>query len=254
MKTKSYDQMIQERRKLLKSTGIEYDEWASHQRRGVSPPPLEKSCSEDGILIEMLRPDGTNLEGLSLAKAISQRESRRKYTSEPLKLEELSFLLWATQGVKSVDTNKVWTRRTVPSGGSRHPFETYLIVNRVEGLKPGVYRYLPIEHKLLLSESGRPLPEQVSEACWEQTFVGSASVVFVWAAIPYRTEWRYSVIAYKDILVEAGHICQNLYLACEAIGAGTCAILAYDQKAMDNLIGVDGENELTVYLAPVGKV
>jgi hypothetical protein len=125
MKTKSYDQMIQERRKLLKSTGIEYDEWASHQRRGVSPPPLEKSCSEDGILIEMLRPDGTNLGGLSLAKAISQRESRRKYTSEPLKLEELSFLLWATQGVKSVDTNKVWTRRTVPSGGSRHPFETY---------------------------------------------------------------------------------------------------------------------------------
>lgn len=246
--------MIQDRRKLLKSTGIEHDEWTSHQRKGVIPPPLEKPPPEDCILIEMPRFDDTNLGGISLAKAISQRESRRKYTSEPLKLKELSFLLWATQGVKSVDRNKVWTRRTVPSGGSRHPFETYLIVNKVEGLVNGVYRYLPIEHKLLLSGRRKPLPEQVSEACWEQTFVGSAAVVFVWAAIPYRTEWRYSVVAYKDILVEAGHVCQNLYLACEAIGAGACAILAYDQKAMDNLIGVDGENELTVYLAPVGKV
>lgn len=79
-------------------------------------------------------------------------------------------------------------------------------------------------------------------------------MVFVWSAIPYRTEWRYSVLSYKDILIEAGHICQNLYLACEAIGAGTCAIAAYSQKLMDALIGIDGEDELTVYLAPVGKV
>lgn len=254
MKIKSYDEMIHERRMLLKSTGIEHDEWEPHQRKGIPPPQLEKPYPNDGVLIELMSPDDTNLGNISLAKVIRQRESRRKYTSEPLSLEELSFLLWATQGLKSVDQNKVWTRRTVPSGGSRHPFETYLIVNRVEGLEPGVYRYLPIEHKLLLVNNKKRLPHQVSEACYEQTFVGESAVVFVWAAIPYRTEWRYSVIAYKDILVEAGHVCQNLYLACEAIGAGTCAILAYDQKAMDNLIGVDGTNEITVYLAPVGKV
>jgi SagB-type dehydrogenase family enzyme len=205
-------------------------------------------------LVDLVRPDHTNLGNMPLAKAIRQRESRRKYTSEALKLEELSFLLWATQGVKSVDKNQVWTIRTVPSGGARHPFETYLVVNRVEGLEPGVYRYLPIEHKLLLVNSNRPLPDKISEACWGQTFVGESAVVFVWAAIPYRTEWRYSVVGYKDIAVEAGHICQNLYLACEAIDTGACAILAYEQKGIDALIGVDGENEFTVYLAPVGKV
>lgn len=84
--------------------------------------------------------------------------------------------------------------------------------------------------------------------------VGESAVVFVWTTIPYRTEWRYSAIAYKGILVDVGHVCQNLYLACEAIGVGTCAILAYEQKAVDNLIGVDGENEFTIYLAPVGRV
>ena len=160
---------------MLKSSGIEHDEWESHQRRGIPAPPLEKPYPKDSVLIELVKPDGTNLGNISLAKAINQRESRRKYTSEPLKLEELSFLLWATQGVKSVDRNKVWTRRTVPSGGARHPFETYLIVNNVEDLEPGVYRYLPIEHKLLFINSDKLPPDQVSEACSGQTFVGESA-------------------------------------------------------------------------------
>jgi len=93
-----------------------------------------------------------------------------------------------------------------------------------------------------------------AEDSWFQNFIGKSAVVFVWAAIPYKTEWRYSLVAYKDIMIEAGHICQNLYLACEGIGAGTCAIAAYEQKVIDELIQVDGENEMTVYVSPVGKI
>ena len=162
--------------------------------------------------------------------------------------------MWSTQGVKSIDKNRVWTKRVVPSGGARHPLETYLIINRVKGIEQGVCRYLPIEHKLLLvTKHYHQLSERISTACYGQTFVGDSAVVFVWTTIPYRSEWRYSAIAYKDILIEAGHVCQNLYLACEAIRAGTCAIAAYDQEVMDTLIGVDGENEFTIYMAPVGK-
>ena len=54
--------------------------------------------------------------------------------------------------------------------------------------------------------------------------------------------------------LDAGHVCQNLYLACEAIGAGTCAIAAYDQEAMDRFLRIDGRDEFAVYLAPVGKI
>jgi SagB-type dehydrogenase family enzyme len=92
------------------------------------------------------------------------------------------------------------------------------------------------------------------DKAWFQNFIGKSAVVFVWAATPYRSEWRYTLVSYKDILIEAGHICQNLYLACEAIGAGTCAIASYEQKALDELLQIDGENEITVYLSPVGKV
>jgi SagB-type dehydrogenase family enzyme len=251
---KPYDEVIREKRALLKSSGIENEEWESHQHKGISAPPVEKPYPKDGLLLELGKPRLEDFGDIRLVEAIGNRESRRKYMPESLKLAELSFLLWATQGIKSIDKNRVWTKRTVPSGGARHPFETYLIINRVEGVEPGVYRYLPIEHKLLLVDGSKPVPARISEACWGQGFVGESAVVFVWAAIPYRTEWRYSVISYKDIAVEAGHICQNLYLACEAIGAGACAVLAYEQRAMDGLIGVDGEDEFTVYLASVGKV
>ncbi|MFW9889659.1 MAG: SagB/ThcOx family dehydrogenase [Candidatus Thorarchaeota archaeon] len=254
-----YDEVIRQRRELLKAH--DYDEvpsedwWMPHQRLGVSPPPLEKPYDETAELIDLV--SSNEFGGFvkaSLFDALANRMSRRAYTDESLSLGELSFLLWATQHVREVDKNSVWTKRAVPSGGGRQPYETYLIVNEVDELERGVYRYLPIKHKLLVVSKELPDVSDLNGKAWWQDFIGNAPVIFVWAAIPYKSEWRYSITSYKDILIEAGHICQNLYLACEAIGAGTCAIAAYDQKSVDEVIGVDGEDEITVYLAPVGKV
>jgi len=250
--------MIRQRRDLLKAH--DYDAfppeswWEPDQRKGVAPPPLEKPYAEDAELINLVYPKEFNIGQIPLIDAIANRESRRVFTDESLTLKELSFLLWATQGVRVIDENKVWTKRVVPSGGGRQPFETYLLVDRVNGIKRGIYRYLPIEHKLILVSENLPIAEELMDKAWFQNFIGKAAVVFVWAAIPYKTEWRYSLLSYKDILIEAGHICQNLYLACESIGAGTCAIAAYEQKVLDELIQVDGENEMTVYISPVGKI
>jgi SagB-type dehydrogenase family enzyme len=95
---------------------------------------------------------------------------------------------------------------------------------------------------------------QLARACLGQIFVARSAVTFVWTTIPYRMEWRYSLAAHRVILIDAGHVCQNLYLACEAIRAGTCAVAAYDQEQLDRLINVDGADEFSVYLAPVGKI
>jgi SagB-type dehydrogenase family enzyme len=88
----------------------------------------------------------------------------------------------------------------------------------------------------------------------EKASAAVAAAVFAWTALPARTEWRYAEASFKVIALDAGHLCQNLYLACEAIVAGTCAIAAYRRELMDALLGVDGEEEFTVYLAPVGNV
>lgn len=232
-----------------------YGNLKTDQERGVPAPPLQKPYPADAELIDLVSPGDFTSGSMELRQAIGQRKSHRSFTDEPLTLEELSFLLWATQGLKQVDEKRVWTKRNAPSGGARQPWETYIVVNRVDGLNPGVYRYLVIEHKLLKVADELDSQEQkITGACHNQAFCGKSAAVFAWATVPYRCEWRYSIFSHKNIAIEAGHICQNLYLACEAIGAGACGIAAYDQRLIDALIGVDGQDEFCVYLSPVGKV
>lgn len=223
------------------------------QNRGVRPPAIQKPYRENAEIFD-LTPVGEwrGIGKVSVEEAIASRRSRRSYSDEPLSIDELSFLLWATQGIR-IQLNAATAFRTVPSAGARHPFETYLCVLNVEGLEQGIYRYLPLEHKLLFEFATDDLRRKVALGAFDQRFVGSGAVVFVWSAIPYRTEWRYHAAAHKVILIDVGHVCQNLYLACEAINAGTCAIAAYDQEMMDRLLRLNGKDEFTIYMAPVGK-
>ncbi|UWX56771.1 SagB/ThcOx family dehydrogenase [Chlorobaculum sp. MV4-Y] len=223
------------------------------QNRRVPPPPIEKPIPEGAKTIPLPPIEKAKLAGsIDLWSAIGQRESCRFYSDEPLSLDELSLLLWATQGAR-LKLDAGHALRTVPSAGCRHAFETYLCVLNVERLEKGIYRYLPLEHALLFSHTSEHLESRIVRATLGQRFTGDAAVLFVWTAIPYRMEWRYGLAAHKVIALDAGHVCQNLYLACQAIGAGTCAIAAYDQGEMDRLLGVDGEEEFTIYLAPAGK-
>lgn len=243
-------------RKYLKELPeAELEAIETDEEKGLPIPDIQKPYPENAILIDLIPSDEFTCGQVSLFDAIKKRRSHRKYTDEYLSLEELSFILWSTQGVTGHVRQGLKTLRTVPSGGAMHPFETYLAVNRVEGLEPGIYRYIAIGHKLYQEQvDASDLPQRINRASFDQNFVGKAAVVFIWSVRPYRTEWRYAEVALKDILMSAGHICQNLYLACEAIGAGTCAIAAYRQDELDAFIGVDGVDEIAIYLAPVGKV
>ena len=224
------------------------------QSAGIPPPPIEKGCSAGAARIDLIHPNKFGaLLRVDLLSAMANRRSRRKFSKTPLTIEELSFLLWATQGVrKQAGAGPV--RRTVPSAGNRHALETYLCVLNVEGLDKGLYRYLPLEHQLVAEYRDEGAAKKIGPATLGQNWISSAAVVFIWAAIPYRMEWRYGLVAHKAICLDAGHVCQNLYLACEAISAGTCAVAAYDQELMDQLLRVDGKDEFVMYLAPVGKM
>ena len=248
--------MVSSYRRYLKNQTLPgMTEMETDQMKGLPPPQIEKPCPKDANLVNLVPPEKFSLGGMALIDAIRNRRSRRKFTEEALTLEELSFLLWATQGVQKLIHGGLVTMRTVPSGGAMHPFETYLLVNRVDDVRPGLYRYLAVEHKLCeLSSHNGDLCEKINDAFIGQDFIGSSAVVFIWSVRPCRTEYRYGEDSLKDILISVGHICQNLYLAVESIGAGACAIVAYDQKLLDDLIGVDGNDEIALYLAPVGKV
>ncbi len=226
----------------------------SHQQ---PEPPGEKSIPPGSRRIDLVPRTGIHLGEMSVREAIANRRSVRDFSDAELSLEELSYLLWATQGVTGEmrdETGAVTERfRAAPSAGARYPLETYLAVHRVQGLAPGLYRYLPNEHQLLLVREDTEISAKLQAACYGTLSVGNAAVVFVWSAVPYRTEWKYTYLAHRMIAMEAGHVCENLYLAAESCATGCCAMLSYDQPHVDALLGVDGEDEFALYVACVGK-
>lgn len=221
------------------------------QSMGVPMPPVQKKVTEDEIIVKLPKIDIGKFSDISLNQAIHQRKSVRKYTEERLNQEELTYLLWASHGVRLIKTGIVL--RNAPSAGNRHAIDTYLSIHDVEGIEPGVYRYQPLDNELVLITQHEDLRIRSAMAARGQVFAGNCPVTFFWVAVPYRMEWRYDYASYKVIALDAGHICQNLYLAAEAIDSGVCAIAAYNQDYADQLLKLDGENEFVIYMASLGK-
>jgi len=247
---------VPEYRQFLKNQTLPgMSEMETDMMKRLPIPPIQKPYPAGGTFIDLpSHEDVRSRAHASLIDAIDGRASRRVFTKDAITLDHLAFLLWCTQGVRGLIRDGLVTLRTVPSGGGMHPFETYLLVHNVEGLTPGIYRYLAIEHQLLeVAVRIENLREQIVGICNGQEYVGAGAVTFVWAVRPYRTEYRYGHDSLKDILISVGHICQNLYLACEGLGLGTCATVAYQQAALDALLGLDGDDEISLYVAPVGR-
>ena len=157
------------------------------QHRGIRPPALEKPLTEDSKLIDLPPADTIkNIPAYDLISAIANRRSHRTFKDAPLRLDELSFLLWATQGIRrKVDDTTAY--RTVPSAGCRHSFETYISVLNITGIEQGIYRYLPIEHQLVFEHKEENLGDRLVEAALGQPFFGKAAASFIWT--PFLTAW-----------------------------------------------------------------
>ena len=202
-----------------------------------------------------LAPSGTKGEvsstpTLDLVTAITTRRSRRNYnTQSVLPLADLSQLLYLAQGI-------TWDNRefrAVPSSGALYPLEIYPIVHRVEGLEPGLYHHAIQRHKLELVKSG-DLRQPLIKAGLSQDFLGEANVCFVVSGIFQRTRWKYHERTYRYVLMEVGHLGQNLYLAATALGLGVCCIGAFFDDPLNQLLEIDGEKEAALYLITVGIV
>ncbi len=223
-------------------------------KEGKNQPPLELPHDEaDGPIIDLKPVERIQVQRTGLQDAIKSRRTHREYAHKPLSLDELTYALYMTQGVRKTVKDKA-TFRTVPSAGARHPFETILLINHVEGLERGLYRYLALEHKLQRLEASSDIAQKMRQACLKQPQVETAGAVFIWVADAYRTTYRYGERGYRYILLDAGHVAQNLYLVAEQIDSGVCAIAAYDDDRLNHLLGLDGESQFTAYVATLGKL
>ncbi len=227
----------------MDSIGDRYHEYTKI-RRGRRVPEV-KARRAAGVF---RLPEPLHEEGMGIWECIAKRRSVRDYSPLPLTLEELSQLLWACQGI----TEPYFRLRAAPSAGALYPLETYVVVNNVEKLERGVYRYLVEEHALEMRVQG-DLRRSIASAALEQEFIADAGAVFVWTAVPERTKSRYGERGWRYIYKDAAHACANLYLAAVALELGCCAIGACFDDEVNQLLGIDGVTETVVYLASVGR-
>lgn len=189
--------------------------------------------------------------GRATEDAIVARRSTRRYAPEPMTIEELARVLYLTSGI----TGDAWgdARRTAPSSGALYPLELYPVVHAVAGVERGVYHYAYREHTLELLRAG-DYRQAVVDHGIGQEFLGQCGAVVVVSLILQRMRFRYQDRSYRYGLIEAGHVGQNLYLAATSAGLGACAIGAFMDDAINELLGIDGTEEAAVYLLAVGRV
>jgi len=180
---------------------------------------------------------------MSLEEAILKRRSRRKFDERPLDLKQLSQLLWSVQGKLGEKRS-----RAVPSAGATFPLEVYAVVGNVEGVEAGLYRYDIEKHAIDLIGEG-DLREALCGAALSQKFIAQAPATIVIAADYIRTSQRYGERAERYVHMEVGHAGQNVYLECESLGLGTCAVGAFDDAAVKAFLRIEEE---PLYLLPVG--
>jgi len=224
----------------------------SDQSQGLPTPHFEIEYAHKMKSFNLPKPETLDFDKCILKSAIEDRRSIRKYSDKKMTLNELSWLLWSTQGIREYVQDTI-TLRNVPSAGARHALETYLLINNVETLEQGLYRYVASDHKLVEYIFDENIADEIVKAALNQKFLKKNSVTFIWTAVPYRMVYRYSERGYRYLLMDVGHVCQNLYLAAEAIQAGVCAIAAFDDNLLNDSLRIDGDEQFAIYLASVGK-
>jgi SagB-type dehydrogenase family enzyme len=232
-----------------------------------SKPPLYKFYSYApvfGLPSPSLRPD--EQRGPDILTIVSHRRTVRSFGATPLTLLELSRLLWASAGVTAsfITPQGQDFYRATPTAGALYPIETYVVVNKVEGLEPGLYHYRvagldilerPIvegSHSLEQLRVG-DLREEISAAALDQGLCGKAGAVFIWTAVFARSEWKYRERSYRYFYLDAGHMAAQLSLAAVSQELGTCQVAAFYDQELDALLGIDGQTEGSLYLTAVGR-
>ncbi len=220
------------------------------QVRTAKPPApmLERGSGAALALPEVACPE--DLAGLMRA-----RRTWRRFGARALGLEELSMLLGMTWGVQEWIEVDGWGRmplKTAPSGGARHSIEAYVVARKVSGLRAGIYHYHPERHELKLVKPAASARDIVSYLP-EQRWYGSASALVFMTAVFERVQWRYPFPrAYRTVLAEAGHHCQNFCLLATSLGLAPFCTMALADSRIERDLGVDGVRESVIYAAGVG--
>lgn len=204
---------------------------------------MTPACGQTAQTIDLPEPDRTGR--MAVEQALVQRRSMRNYTSDTLRLDEVSQLLWAAQGITHPEGY-----RTAPSAGALYPLEVYLTGGRVENLPPGVYRYRPKDHELVVTDSVDRRTD-LADAALDQAWVEEGAIALVIAGVYGRTRSKYGERGVRYVHMEVGAAAQNVYLQATALDLGTVFVGAFEDRAVKKMLDLP-EDHRPLGVMPVG--
>jgi SagB-type dehydrogenase family enzyme len=215
-------------------------------------PEREIPVPEGAQVIRLPNPKQKKYTDVSVAEALEQWEPEAFFSRSAMTLQELSFLLWCTQGYRNTKENDV-ALRNVPSSGLRYPIETFFVAGEVDELETGLYRYLPHSHQIVVERVDSTLPFAMGTASMNFKLITRAAVTFLWVGLPYRSTWALGNRGFRSVLIEAGHICQALIMASSCIGWRVHPIDLFHDQMMIQLANLNPDTQWPLYVGAVGK-
>lgn len=231
----------------MKHSNLDRDKTSKFKPAAIaSGTPYKKYPEADRYTL----PTDWSIDEPLLVPLLQNRRSNRKFNDQSITLETLGFLLWAAQGVTASAGKYLF--RTAPSAGALYPIETYLAIENIEGLERGLYHFDPefFELEQLRRES---VAQDFAMAALNQQFIHQAAVTFVWTSVFRRNMSQYGDRGLRYILMDVGHICQNLLLAAEAQHLRGCPVAAFFDNEANEILDIDGQEESVVYMAAIGS-
>jgi len=218
--------------------------------RGNLNSPYKEYPDVPAIKLPSFKSPNTELTDL-----ISERQSCRHFKEgAPLSFEQISSLLHygiAQKGISILENQELIQRRH-PSAGGLYPIEIYIICRQIESIPSGIYHYC-ITPFLLEEIKLIEIPDSyLINVFMNQYYIANAGAIIVATSVMNRTMWKYGDRGYRYILLEAGHLFQNLNLICTALGIGCLNMGGFFDEDLSRLLGLDPDQELPVYAMAVG--
>ena len=236
------------------SKSSQYNVAMTEEQAAAYVPQLTQTLSFEPYPVVKL-PEKLAVLDVPLAQVIQQRATSSRLERRPLSLEDLATILYCAYGINrdSEESGVQRSLRTVPSAGALYPLEIFLHTWSVEELPPGLYHYNPLRHELRQLSAGDQTI-RIASALVHKYLAVTTSVIFLIGAMFERTIGKYGDRGYRFVLLEAGHLAQNLNLAATGLGLGCINIGGYFDRQIDAMLGFDGLLQSTIYMVGLGGI
>jgi len=234
----------------MANIGQDFFKETSYLTSEPEPAALNEPMAPGPVLTDSVTPLEIPQIDSELSRLIAARRSKRDFSDAPMTMDQLQKILWLSQGVTAeLGRAKL---RAVASAGNLHPFNTYLMVSKVDGIEKGLYLYRSESNDLVLIKKG-DFAGELEDACFGQKLISKSQITCIQTAVTARTTTKYRGRGYRYLFLDAGHIGAQLQLICEDIGLGSCNVGAYWDSAVSKFLEIKSEFEIPVYMTAIGK-